>query len=273
MESLAKAGAFDSIEPDRHTVFASAEIVLRRAQSRAQEKEVGQVGLFGGADDSLREVLHLKKVRPWPDFERLSHEAAVIGFHMSAHPLDAYCHVLRRIGTTPAFRLEQVAHQGETRVRIAGCVVDKKERPTKTGKKMAWVTLTDASGGCEVTLFSETLASCRELLVAGQAVLVYAELKLDGDAVRITANTVLDLEKAAAEEKGELRIWIDSEVALEPLQSMLETVKGGRGRVVLMPSVEETQDVAIRLPEPYRITPRLAEQMGTLEGVCRLEQV
>ena len=273
MESLAKAGAFDSLEPDRHTVFASAEIILRRAQSRAQEKEVGQVGLFGGGvDSSLREVLRLKKVRPWPDFERLSHEASVIGFHMSAHPLDAYKHVLRRLGVTPSLQLESKAHQGVMRVSIAGCVVDKKERPTRTGKKMAWVTLTDASGGCEVTLFSETLQACRDLLVAGQAVLVQAELKLDGDALRITANSVQDLEAAAAHEKSELRVWIDHETALDPLHDMLESVKGGRGRIVLLPTLEETQDIEIRLPGFYRITPRLAEQMHTLEGIQKLEQ-
>lgn len=273
MESLAKAGAFDNLEPDRHTVFASAEIVLRRAQSRAQEKEVGQAGLFGGGvDSSLREVLRLKKVRPWPDFERLSHEASVIGFHMSAHPLDAYKHVLRRLAVTPAVQLEPKAHQGQMRVAIAGCVVEKKERPTKTGKKMAWVTLTDASGSCEVTLFSETLQACRDLLVAGQAVLVQAELKLDGDALRITAQHVQDLEAAAAEEQGELRIWINRAIALAPLQTMLEDVKGGRGRVVLLPELEETQAIEIRLPGFYRVTPRLAEQMKTLEGIKELKQ-
>ncbi|MCT6838548.1 MAG: OB-fold nucleic acid binding domain-containing protein [Bifidobacteriales bacterium] len=273
MESLAKAGAFDNLEPDRHTVFASAEIVLRRAQSRAQEKEVGQAGLFGGGvDSSLREVLRLKKVRPWPDFERLSHEASVIGFHMSAHPLDAYKHVLRRLAVTPAVQLEPKAHQGQMRVSIAGCVVEKKERPTKTGKKMAWVTLTDASGSCEVTLFSETLQACRDLLVAGQAVLVQAELKLDGDALRITAQHVQDLEAAAAEEQGELRIWINRAIALDPLQTMLEDVKGGRGRVVLLPELEETQAIEIRLPGFYRVTPRLAEQMKTLEGIKELKQ-
>ncbi|GBR70767.1 DNA polymerase III subunit alpha [Gluconobacter kanchanaburiensis] len=272
LESLAKAGAFDSLLKERHVVFSSADILLRRAQARAQEQQVGQAGLFGGAGQE-REILRLNEGRPWPDFERLSLEASSIGFHMSAHPLDAYRSVLRRLGVTPSNALENAAKTGTTRVRIAGCVVDRKERPTRTGKKMAWVNLSDSGGGCEVTLFSETLISCRDLLVAGQAILVNAELKVDGDALRITAQSVMDLEVAAAAERSELRVWLKENAALADLATLLEEVQGGVGRVKLLPSVEETQDVEISIPGSYRVTPRLAERLRTLKGVEKAEQV
>jgi len=272
IESLAKAGAFDSLLKERHIVFASADILLRRAQARAQEERVGQTGLFGGAGQE-REILRLNEGRPWPDFERLSLEASAIGFHMSAHPLDAYRSVLRRLGVTPSNALENAAKTGTTRVKIAGCVVDRKERPTRTGKKMAWVNLSDSGGGCEVTLFSETLISCRDLLVAGQAILVNAELKIDGDALRITAQSVIDLEAAAAAERSEIRVWLKQESALSELTALLEEVQGGFGRVKLLPSVEETQDVEISIPGLYRVTPRLAERLRTIRGVEKAQQV
>ncbi|GBR48049.1 DNA polymerase III subunit alpha [Neokomagataea thailandica] len=272
LESLAKAGAFDSILKERHTVFASAETILRRAQAKAQEQKMGQAGLFGGAGQD-REILKLKEGQAWPDFERLSLEAAAVGFHMSAHPLDAYRTVLRRLGVTPASGLEAAAKTGSTRVKIAGCVIDKKERPTRTGKKMAWVNLSDSTGTCEATLFSETLVSCRELLVAGQAVLVNAELKLDGDALRITAQSVVDLEQAAAEERGEIRVWLQEPKTLPALSAMLDDMRGGRGRITLLPSLAETRDVEIALPGTYKVTPRLAERLRTIRGVERAEQV
>ncbi|KXV11265.1 DNA polymerase III subunit alpha [Gluconobacter oxydans] len=272
LESLAKAGAFDSLLKERHIVFSSADILLRRAQARAQEQQMGQAGLFGGAGQE-REILRLNEGRPWPDFERLSLEASAIGFHMSAHPLDAYRSVLRRLGVTPSNALENAAKTGTTRVKIAGCVVDRKERPTRTGKKMAWVNLSDSGGGCEVTLFSETLTSCRDLLVAGQAILVTAELKVDGDALRITAQNVMDLEVAAAAERSEIRVWLKEDVSLPDLASLLEEVQGGFGRVKLLPSVEETQDVEISIPGHYRVTPRLAERLRTLRGVEKALQV
>ena len=232
---------------------------------------MGQSGLFGGSGQD-REILRLNEGRPWPDFERLSLEASAIGFHMSAHPLDAYRTVLRRLGVTPSNALENAAKTGTMRVKIAGCVVDKKERPTRTGKKMAWVNLSDSGGGCEVTLFAETLISCRDLLVAGQAILVTAELKLDGDALRITAQSVMDLETAAAAERSEMRVWLKQMDALPTLSEMLAEMRGGHGKVVFLPSLEETRDVEIALPGTYRVTPRLAERLRTVRGVEKAEQ-
>ncbi|GAN55045.1 DNA polymerase III subunit alpha [Tanticharoenia sakaeratensis] len=269
MENLAKAGAFDSLVADRHTVFASSETVLRRAQSQAQEAASGQIGLFGGA--GAPEPLRLADVSPWPAFERLAAEAEAIGFHMTGHPLDAYRPLLRRLQVVESAQLEASARSGAVRVKIAGCVVDRKERPTRSGSKMAWLRLSDRTGGCEVTLFSEVLMRSRELLVAGHAVLVSAELKIDGDALRITAQDVCDLERAAAEAEGELRVWIDDAAAISSIQDMLRDEQGGRGRIVLLPTIEDRRQVEITLTDRYRVTPRLGERMRILSGVGRIE--
>ena len=159
------------------------------------------------------------------------------------------------------------------RVRIAGCVVHRWERPTPTAGKMAWVRLSDASGGCEVTVFSEVLSRTREHLVAGVAVLVTAELKLEGEAMRITASDIVTLEQAAAQGQSELRVWLEREEALPLLSSMLGEVKGGSGRVVLLPGVADSCDVEIRLRGSYRVTPVLGQKLRAVPGVCKVEQV
>ena len=92
--------------------------------------------------------------------DRLNFEAEAIGFHLTAHPLDAYAKALRRLGTTPCMHVETAAQSGVTRIRLAGVVGAQKERVTRTGNRMAWVRITDASGSCEVTLFSEVLGAC-----------------------------------------------------------------------------------------------------------------
>ena len=63
---------------------------------------------------------------------------------------------------------------GLTRAKIAGTVVNSKERITRTGSRMAWVRISDASGSVEVTCFSEVLTASREILVAGSNVVVTA---------------------------------------------------------------------------------------------------
>ena len=62
---------------------------------------------------------------------------------------------------------------------------------------MAWVRISDAAGSVEVTCFSEVLKRSRDVLASGANVLVTAELKMEGEAVRITAMDVVQLEQAA----------------------------------------------------------------------------
>ena len=171
IENLTRAGAFDALEPNRARLFAAAEAILRRAQATAEEKESGQIALFGASSGSSRETLRLPDVPDWAPMDRLNFEAEAIGFHLTAHPLDVYAKALRRMGTTPCAQVEAVAQAGVTRVRLAGTVVAQKERVTRTGNRMAWVRITDASGSCEVTLFAEVLARSRDLLASGSNVL------------------------------------------------------------------------------------------------------
>lgn len=271
MENLAKAGAFESIDKNRARAYRSADTILRRAQSQAQEAASGQIGLFGGAGHV--ETLRLVEGADWPEFERLAMEAEAIGFHMTAHPLDAYGPVLRRMGVTKSSALLSAAEAGVGRVSIAGCVVDKKERPTRTGNKMAWVRLSDATGGCEVTVFSEVLSRVRESLTAGTAVLVKAELKLEGEALRITASDIMELEQAAAQNQSELRVWVEKEDALAQLCDILNSQRGGPGRITLLPGVADTCDVEVRLKGGYKVTPLLGQRLKTLPGISRVEQV
>lgn len=104
IENLAKAGAFDSIMPQRHVVFGSAETMLRRAQAQAQELASGQIGMFGGVA-APPEPLRLPVVAPWATFDRLAFEAEAIGFYMTAHPIDAYRPMLRRTGAMTSQQL------------------------------------------------------------------------------------------------------------------------------------------------------------------------
>ncbi|UYH51743.1 DNA polymerase III subunit alpha [Candidatus Kirkpatrickella diaphorinae] len=271
IENLAKAGAFDSLHPDRAAVFASAETIMRRSQSQTQEAASGQIGLFGGAPEA--DDLRLAHVKPWTAFERLASEAEAVGFHMTGHPLDAYLSVIKRTKALTSASLAAAAAANPGRVRIAGCVVDKKERPTRSGSKMAWLRLSDPTGGCEVTLFSEVLNRCRDLLVPGRAVMVTADLRQDGEALRLTATEVMDLEDAAAQHAGEMRVWVSDIAAIEEIKSVLEQAKGGRGKVVLVPVLDDLRAVDITLPASYRVTPRMGERIDAVRGVERVDHL
>ena len=270
IENLVRAGALDGVAPNRAQVFGGAEQVLRRAQADAEQKESGQIGLFGGA---APEPIRLPAVPDWPELEKLGFEAEAIGFHLTGHPLDTYKALLARIGAVGSGRLDAMAAAGQTRVKLAGCVIGRKERPTRTGSKMAWVRLSDAAGSYEVTFFSETLAACSELLREGAPILVTADLKQEGEALRITAAGAMSLEQAAAEAGASIRIWLGQSAAVPHIRTILDRERKGRGRVTLLPRLGETQDVEIELPGGFNVTPRLAQALKLIPGVERVEEV
>jgi DNA polymerase-3 subunit alpha len=269
LENLARAGAFDALDANRARVFTGAETILRRAQARAEEAGSGQIGLFGGAG---QDTLRLPDIPDWPDIERLGYEAEAVGFHLTAHPLDGFAALLKRLGAVPTNQLAARAGAGATRVKIAGCVAGTKERTTRSGSRMAWVTLSDAVGSCEVTLFDRVLADARPLLQAGAPLLVSADLRLEGEALRITVQDLQSLDQAAAAAGAGMRIWLERTEAVSHIRAILEREGKGRGRVTLVPMLE-TQEVEITLPGGVPVTPRLRQALKMVPGVERVDEV
>jgi DNA polymerase-3 subunit alpha len=271
IENLVRAGAFDALDGNRARLFAGVETVLRRAQASAEEKQSGQIGLFAASDEPAG--LRLADVANWAPMDALAFEAEAIGFHLTAHPLDVYGQTLRRLGVVASNQLERQAEAGAARVKLAGTVIGAKERITRTGSRMAWVRLSDAGGSFEVTVFSEVLSRAREVLAAGNSVLVTADIRLDGEALRITAQDVVALEQAAAQAGAGMRVWLRKTEAVAPIRDLLAREGRGRGRVVLVPRLDERQDVEIALPGGFNVTPRLAQAMKVLAGVERVEDI
>ena len=270
LENLAKAGAFDPLEPNRARLFAACETILRRAQVVAAENGSGQIGLFGGA---AAEALELPLFGDWAPMERLASEAEAIGFHLSAHPLDGYAHFLARMGTVPSNQIEARAAAGAARLKLAGTVIAIKERTTRNGSRMAWVRLSDGGGTFEITLFSEILARTRGLLEAGANLLTTADVRLEGESLRITAQEIAPLDEAAAAAGEGLRVWLDHIEAVGPISSLLEHEAGGCGRVVLLPRVARDGVAEIALPGSFRVTPRLEQALKLVAGVQRVEAI
>ena len=90
-------------------------------------------------------------VEEWPEKERLAFEKEAIGFYVSGHPLHQYEKELQAL--RPPVRPRCSAPGGTRRSRSAASCAALRERPTKTGKRMAWVTLEDLSGSMELVCF------------------------------------------------------------------------------------------------------------------------
>jgi DNA polymerase-3 subunit alpha len=271
LESLIKAGAFDSLNKNRAQTLAAVESLSRHSQATHEARASNQNNLFG--DDTAQRRPALPKVPDWSPMEKLQNEFSAIGFYLSSHPLAAYERSLQRLGVCRAADLAGLLSRGTPgRIKLAGTVIDRLERTSAKGNRFAFVQCSDQSGAFELTVFSEVLSSKRNLLEAGQAILVSVDGRLDGEQVKLTVQSVEKLEDAVANAAAGLRIVLTDPAALEALRKSLEG-KRGRGRVTLIVPMAEEAEAEVTLPGSYSIAGGLRDTIGMLPGIAQVEEI
>ncbi len=271
IEGLVKAGAFDSLNKNRAQTFGAVEALMRHSQATHESRGSNQNSLFG--DDTAQRRPQLPKMPDWAPMERLQNEFAAIGFYLSSHPLAAYERSLQRLGVCRAADLTALLARGTPgRIKLAGTVIDRMERTSAKGNRFAFVQCSDQSGAFELTVFSELLGSKRNLLEPGQAVLVSADGRLDGEQVKLTAQSVEKLDDAVANAAAGLRIIVSDPAALEALRKTLDGKKG-RGRVTLVVPMPDEAEAEVTLPGTYSIAGGLRDAIGMLPGIAQVEEI
>ena len=270
LESLAAAGAFDELEPDRAKVSAAIETLLAMGNRTEAERVAGQSGLFDGG--MAEEKLVLPKAQPWPAAERLRREFEAVGFFLSGHPLDDYASVLKKLRVERWADFARSVKQGASAARLAATVLDRTERRTKSGNKMGIVTLSDPSGQYEAILFQEGLNQYRDQLEKGAVVLVTLQANVEGEDVRARITTVEPLDPAANRVQKGLRIFLRDEA---PLPSLTQRLAGrGEGEVSLVLMLERDRgEVEVKLPGRFSVTPQVAGAIKAIPGVVAVEHI
>jgi len=268
LEGLIAAGALDCFDRNRARLMNGIERLLETANRAYSDAEMGQSGLFGDAGQD--EEIQLRDVSPWPAPEKLQYEHAAIGFYFSAHPLDEYKSALEKLRVQDFASFAQSVRAGAAAGRIAGTVVRRQERKTKTGNKMGIVYLSDATGQYEAVAFAETLLNFRDILSPGQSVIlmVGAEQREEGLSLRI--HGVQSLEEASSGGNSDLRIFLRE---AQPLNSVSKHLSG-KGKVgvsVILLLDDPGKEVEVRLPDRYDVTPALASALRAVDGVVAVE--
>src|SRR5499433_217401 len=276
LESLAAAGAFDALEGNRARVFAAVDAVLATAQRAYDDVAVGQSELFSGG--AARPPLALGQVEPWLPAERLQKEFDAIGFFLSGHPLDDYAAALKRMRVQSWAEFARAVRAGASAGRVAGTVVARIERRTRTGSKMGIIELSDPTGHYEAVVFSEGLAQFRDLLEPGAAVLLTLSAELQGDDVRARIQMVEPLDQAAAKLAKGLRVFLRDETPIESVAKRLEGPASGRaapdnGEVALVLMLGEGTEVEVKLPGPFKVSPQIVGAIKAVPGVVAVEAV
>jgi DNA polymerase-3 subunit alpha len=155
IESLVKAGAFDSLQLPRAHLMAQVETALEQGQRQQRERAEGQASFFDLLPSPPPALAGnpVALIPEWDDAQRLTFEKDVLGFYISGHPLARYRSQIEALEITSTGGL--AARSAGASVRLFGHVLELKETTTKRGNQMAFLTLEDMEGTVEVTVFPE----------------------------------------------------------------------------------------------------------------------
>jgi DNA polymerase-3 subunit alpha len=200
LESLIKAGAFDSLGLTRAHLVAALDAALEAGQRQQRDRSEGQGSFFDlmpAPAPAPRKAAETPVVAEWEDDQRLAFEKEVLGFYFSGHPLARFRALVEPLGILPTSDVP-AAGTG-ARVRLFGQVVGLKETATKSGNRMAFFTLEDMDGTVDVTVFPEPFKAAAAHLRAGQPVLVRGRVDDSEKGRVVLAEDVRLLEGALAE--------------------------------------------------------------------------
>lgn len=279
-ENLARAGAFDTLEPDRAKALASAEILLSVSQNAQSERDSAQASLFGGGGEgggTKLERPNLPEPEPWDPVRRLDEELAAIGYYLSGHPLDDMMPALARRGVVVFADLPSKAAEGARAARLAAVVRRRQEKVSqRSGEKFAFVTLSDPSGEFEALVPPKVLREIREVIEPGASVLVNAKIEAQDEGLRLIIDGADTIDPFAAEHIGQgLKIRVAEPAALEPLRKRIERANGRdgavKGSIHLIVPLSDGRLAELRLPGRHAVDPAARAAVKAVSGILDVE--
>jgi DNA polymerase-3 subunit alpha len=269
LESMAKAGAFDVINPNRHQVLSGVESILAMASRTSDEKAQGQNDLFGGAG-AAEEDVPLPYAEGWLPMQKLSAEFEAVGFYLSGHPLDDFVKPLSRIGVeTWASFYNKAQTRGARAARLAGTVTAKQERRSKNGNKFAFVSFSDPTGQFEAIVFADTLSNVRDLLEPGSAVILNVEADVEGEEVKLRLQGVELVDKAVANIQEGIKIFVRDASPIESIAKRL--TNGGKAPVHIVVMEPSGREIEIALGNKFTVTPQVKGAIKAVIGVVDVQ--
>lgn len=266
-EVLVKAGAFDALEPNRALLLGNTDILLAYLHSHHEDKTSNQIGLFGEKSGNQLPRPNLAAEDPWDIFTALQHEQSVIGFFLSAHPMSAW---QEEVETLPAVKpiavLGDMARAGREGAQIAGIILAKRQMKTKTGKLMAFITISDTSGQEELVLFPEAFAQYGEMLEETDPLVADVQMSWESDRLRANIMRIVPLQEVA-QQRQHIILKLSSQEAVVPLQQCLQQQEKGSTACELIVATPDAEDVRVKLTQKIRVNPQVLYNLARVPGV------
>jgi DNA polymerase-3 subunit alpha len=205
IESLIKAGSFDSFGHTRLSLVQVHEEAVDAVTGLKRQEALGQLDLFGcnagtatAATDNSPLAHLVLRPEEWPSKELLRYEREMLGLYVSAHPLDGAERILRKHAPKSiAALLDEAPKDGE--IVVSGMISTVDRRVNKQGEPWAIVTVEDLDAAIEVLFFAKAYSVLQENLVADTAVAVKGRVNWRDDKMSVFGLEVIQLDVGSTE--------------------------------------------------------------------------
>ncbi len=278
LEALIRAGALDSLGPNRASLMAHLGIAMAAGEQHTRSVQTGQADLFGGPAGAAA-TSATPEIADWDEALRLTGEKETLGLYLTGHPFDRVREELGAIARRSLGQWQACEVRREEEAVVAGLITTVRTRNMQSGRA-AFVTLDDGTGRMEVAVFGEEFERFRALLAKDRIVVAEGRIAFDefSGHLRLRAREVMDVDDARARFAERLEIRLQAADSSPELVRQLEAAlqpfdeQGARVRVEV---VNAKARAALDLAERCRVSPRehLIRRLRALDGVVAVRTV
>jgi DNA polymerase-3 subunit alpha len=227
IESLAKAGAFDSLGHGRRALVAIHDGAVDQVLDQKRNEAIGQDSLFGGLEDSSFEsvTIQVPDLDEWDKRTRLAFEREMLGLYVSDHPLIGVEHVLRGASDLSIGNLVADEERPEgSLVTICGLITGLQRKQNKKGDIYAVISLEDLDGSISAMVFPSLYRQVSTLLLEDTVVVVKGKVRRRDDAVEVHATDVMTLDITPHDATGPVIVTMPASRVAPPVVEQLKDV-------------------------------------------------
>lgn len=249
IESLIKSGAMDEFNQTRATLLASYEDIVDSINTSSKHTLKGQITMFDMAMGSEEEQ-ELDKIKykytflnEYSEKELLSMEKEMLGLYITGHPLESLRNEIENQTNINTLKMDEakeeeletgkIIYKDGQNVKFAGIISSIKKKYTKSNKLMAFITIEDLYGSCEIIVFENCYMNCADVLIEDNIVLVEGRLSIrEDEETKIVASKIT---KFGAKSSHCLCIDITSlsEQQKEKLRGAIKFFAGDRNNIAV----------------------------------------
>jgi DNA polymerase-3 subunit alpha len=267
IESLIKAGAFDSLQHPRKGLMAIHLEAIDSVIETKRAEAIGQFDLFGG--DSITQVAGLDIEIPateWDKSTLLTFEREMLGLYVSDHPLLGVEHVLR---SHTDMSISQLLDDGpqDGMVTIGGLITGIQRKVSRQGASWAVVNVEDLEGAIEVLFFSNTYNQYALSLTEDRVVVVRGRFSRTDEQVRFTA-LEMKMPDITAAPTGPLLISLPAAQVTPPIvERMKEILRSHPGkREVHLHVIDAQKSTTLKIDALVTSSPSLSADLKAILG-------